>query len=387
MKTRITEMLGIEHPIVLSGMSWISVPKMVAAVSNAGGLGILATGPLDANQTRQAIREIKKLTDKPFGTNATLLFPGAAENAQVALEEKVPVINFSLGKGDWIVKAAHEYGGKVIATVVNHRHAKRAQDYGCDGLLVTGHEAAAHGGDATTLCLIPSIASAVSIPIIAAGGIADGRGLAAALALGADGAAMGTRLMATQESPLHQNYKNLSVEKDIGDTLYSTRFDGLGCRVLDTRAARQAVRDGLNLKKMLEAIPNSMDIARQLHLPYLKLFIGVLASGWKTATQLAFMANAFKAIRVATEDGDVARGVLPVGQITGLIRDIPTVAEAIERTVREAEAVSKELAKKARNGNTASTRATASKAKTKTATRARRGRPAKKAEASPQPKE
>lgn len=387
MKTRITEMLGIEHPIVLSGMSWISVPEMVAAVSNAGGLGILATGPFDANQTRQAIREIKKLTDKPFGTNATLLFPGAAENAQVALEEKVPVINFSLGKGDWIVKAAHEYGGKVIATVVNHRHAKRAQDYGCDGLLVTGHEAAAHGGDATTLCLIPSIASTVSIPIIAAGGIADGRGLAAALALGADGAAMGTRLMATKESPLHQNYKNLSVEKDIGDTLYSTRFDGLGCRVLDTRAARQAVRDGLNLKKMLAAIPNSMDIARQLHLPYLKLFIGVLASGWKTATQLAFMANAFKAIRVATENGDVTRGVLPVGQATGLVRDIPTVAEVIERTVREAEAASKELAKKTRNGNTVSTRATASKAKTKTATRSRRGRPAKKAEASPQPKE
>ncbi|VFU18583.1 Nitronate monooxygenase [anaerobic digester metagenome] len=351
MKTRITEMLGIEHPIVLSGMSWISVPKMVAAVSNAGGLGILATGPLDADQTRKAIREIKRLTNKPFGTNATLLFPGASENAQVALEEKVPVINFSLGKGDWIVKAAHEYGGKVIATVVNHKHAKRAQDYGCDALLVTGHEAAAHGGDATTFCLIPSIASAVNIPIIAAGGIADGRGLAAALALGADGAAMGTRLMTTQESPLHQNYKNLSIEKDINDTVYSTRFDGLGCRVLDTRAARKAIREGLNLKKMLEAIPNSREIARQLHLPYFKLFIGVLASGWKNAMQLAYMANAFKAIRIATEDGDLTEGVLPVGQVTGLIKDNPTVAEVIERVVREAEEIAKDLAKKAKNTN------------------------------------
>ena len=351
MKTRITEMLGIEHPIVLSGMSWISVPKMVAAVSNAGGLGILATGPLDADQTRKAIREIKQLTNKPFGTNATLLFPGASENAQVALEEKVPVINFSLGKGDWIVKAAHEYGGKVIATVVNHKHARRAQDYGCDALLVTGHEAAAHGGDATTFCLIPSIASAVSIPIIAAGGIADGRGLAAALALGADGAAMGTRLMTTQESPLHQNYKNLSIEKGINDTVYSTRFDGLGCRVLDTRAARKAIREGLNLKKMLEAIPNSRDIARQLHLPYFKLCIGVLASGLKNAMQLAYMANAFKAIRVATESGDMTEGVLPVGQVTGLIQDNPTVAEAIERVVREAEEIAKDLAKKAKSGN------------------------------------
>jgi enoyl-[acyl-carrier protein] reductase II len=347
MKTRITELFGIQHPIVLSGMSWISVPKMVAAVSNAGGLGILATGPFDAEQTRAAIREIKSLTDKPFGTNATLLFPGAAENAKVALEEKVPVINFSLGKGDWIVNAAHAYGGKVVATVVNHRHAKRAQDYGCDALLVTGHEAAAHGGDATTLCLVPSIANAVNIPIIAAGGIADGRGLAAALALGADAAAMGTRLMTTKESPLHDNYKNLSLEKDVYETLYSTRFDGLGCRVLDTKGARKAIRQGLNIQKLLEALPNSVDIAKQMHLPYFKLFIGVLASGWKSARQLAFMANAFRAIRIATEDGDIEKGVLPVGQVTGLLNDIPTVAEAIERTVREAEEIARDLALKA----------------------------------------
>ncbi len=347
MKTRITELFGIHHPIVLSGMSWISIPKMVAAVSNAGGLGILATGPLDAAQTREAINEIKSLTGKPFGVNASLLFPGAAENAKAALEEKVPVINFALGKGDWIVNAAHKYGGKVVATVVNHRHAKRAQDYGCDALLVTGHEAAAHGGDATTFCLVPSIASAVDIPIIAAGGIADGRGLAAALALGADAAAMGTRLMTTKESPLHENYKKLSIEKDVYDTLYSTRFDGLGCRVLDTKGARNAIRQGLNIRKLIEALPNSMDIAKQLHLPYIKLFIGILASGWSNAKQLAFMANAFKAIRIATENGDLAQGVLPVGQVTGLLKDIPTVAEAIERTVKEAEEIAAELAKKA----------------------------------------
>ncbi|MEI7671815.1 MAG: nitronate monooxygenase, partial [Deltaproteobacteria bacterium] len=145
MKTRITELFGIEHPIILSGMSWISVPRMVAAVSNAGGLGILATGPLNADLTRQAIREIRLLTKKPFGANASLLFPGAAENAKVLLEEKVPVINFALGKGDWLVKAAHEYGGKVVATVVNAHHAKRAQDYGADAVIATGHEAAAHG--------------------------------------------------------------------------------------------------------------------------------------------------------------------------------------------------------------------------------------------------
>src|SRR5450759_5818510 len=214
MKTRITEHFGIKYPIILSGMSWISVPKMVAAVSSAGGLGILATGPLNAVQTRKAIKEIRGLTDKPFGANATLLFPGANENAKVLLDEQVPVINFSLGKGDWLVKKAHAYGGKVIATVVNARHAKRAQEYGTDGIIATGHEAAAHGDLVTSLVLIPSLVDAVTIPVIAAGGFADGRGLAAALSLGAEGIAMGTRFMTTKESPLHEAYKYLSLEKE-----------------------------------------------------------------------------------------------------------------------------------------------------------------------------
>jgi enoyl-[acyl-carrier protein] reductase II len=143
-QTRVTKLFGIKHPLILPGMSWISTPKLVAAVSNAGGLGILATGPLSAAQTREAIREIRSLTDKPFGIGATLLMPGATENAKVALEEKVPVINFSLGKGDWLVKEAHKYGGKVIATVVNEKHAKSAESMGADCLLVTGMTSVTH---------------------------------------------------------------------------------------------------------------------------------------------------------------------------------------------------------------------------------------------------
>ena len=333
MKTRLTEMVGIKYPIVLSGMSWISVPKKVAAVSNAGGLGILATGPLNAAQTREAIREIRKLTDKPFGANASLMFPGAVENAKVLLQEKVPVINFALGKGDWIVKEAHKYGGKVFATVVNLKHAKRAQDFGTDAVIATGQEAAAHGEDVTSLVLIPHLAENLKIPVIAAGGFADGRGIAAALALGAEGVAMGTRLMTTKESPLHENYKRMTQEKDVYDTLFSKRFDGILCRVMKTDAAKKAVKTGLNWPA---AFFNSQDIAKQMGIPYFKLFIGVLLSGYKNARQLAYMANAFKAIRVATEDGDSKTGVLPVGQSQGLIHDVPTIAELFERIVKEA---------------------------------------------------
>ncbi len=343
MKTRITELFGIKYPIVLSGMSWISVPKMVAAVSNAGGLGILATGPLSKDQTREAIREIRSLTDKPFGANASLMFPGAADNAKILLDEKVPVINFALGKGDWIVEKAHAYGGKVIATVVNARHAKRAQDYGCDGVIATGHEAAAHGEELTTFILIPSLVNVLKIPVIAAGGIGDGRGLVAVLALGAEGVAMGTRLMTTKESPLHGTFKKLSMEMDVTDTLYSSRFDGIPCRVMKTEAARKAIARGLDLPA---AFFTSRDIAKQINLPYFKLFLGVMASGWKNAKQLAFMANAFKAIRLATEDGDNEQGVLPVGQVQGLLKDEPTVAELFERVIAEAKQIKQDLAQK-----------------------------------------
>ncbi len=340
MQTRITELFKIKYPVLLSGMSWISVPEMVAAVSNAGGLGILATGPMDSEQTRKSIREIRELTDKPFGANATLLFPGASENAKVLLEEKVPVINFSLRKGDWIVRKAHDYGGKVIATVVNARHAKRAQDYGADGVIATGHEAAAHGEAVTSLVLIPSLVNTIDIPVIAAGGFADGRGLAAALALGAEGIAMGTRFMTTKESPLHENFKKLSIEKDVYDTLYSSRFDGIPCRVLDTGAARKAIKRGLDLPA---AFFNSRNIAKQLRLPYVKLFFGVLLSGWKNTRQLAFMANAFKAIQLATEEGNNEKGVLTVGQVTGLIHDTPTISELLERMIEEAKEVQKKM--------------------------------------------
>jgi enoyl-[acyl-carrier protein] reductase II len=341
MNTRLTELLGIDHPIVLSGMSWVSVPTLVAAVSNAGGLGILATGIYNARQTREAVRQVRELTDRPFGANATLYFPGARENALVLLEEKVPVINFSMGKGDWIVKAAHEYGGKVIATVTNLKHAQGAAAYGTDALLATGHEAAAHGGDVTSLVLVPALASAVKAPVIAAGGFADGRGLVAALALGAAGVAMGTRFMSTQESPVHESMKRRAQETGIEGTVYSTRFDGQPCRVMRTAAADRALRRGLDLKR---AVFSSADIARMLEVPYFKLALGVLASGWKNARALLHMANAFKAFKLAAVDGDNERGVLPLGQGTGLVADTPTVAEVINRIIAEAQAVQASLA-------------------------------------------
>jgi enoyl-[acyl-carrier protein] reductase II len=191
--------------------------------------------------------------------------------------------------------------------------------------------------------LIPSLVDAISIPVIAAGGIADGRGMAAALALGAEGIALGTRIMTTKESPLHENFKKLSMEKDVTDTLYSKRIDGIYCRVMKTAAAERAVKNGLDLPA---AFVNSKEVARQMNMPYLKLFVGILASGLGNAYKMALMANGFKAFQLATEDGDLEKGILPVGQVMGLIHDEPTVAELFERIVAEAMEVQQKLAGK-----------------------------------------
>lgn len=343
MKTRITELLKVKYPIILSGMSWISVPELVAAVSNAGGCGILATGVLRPDQTREYIQKTRTLTKKPFAANVTFYFPGSEKNAKVIIEEKVPVVNYSLGKGDWLSKEVHKYGGVVIATVTTLKHALAAQRDGADALIVTGYEAAGHGGAVTSLTLIPQIVDAVDIPVIAAGGFADGRGLVTALALGAEGISMGTRFMNTVESPVHEVQKKLSIELSAFDTIYTDKFDGLPARMADTKGARRMMKRRLN---PLSALFLSRKIANLLGLPWGKIFLGIMLAGPKTAIQMARMATGFKAFEVGTMDGDNINGILPLGQITGIIKDTPKVKDVIERIVKEAHEVAKSVEKK-----------------------------------------
>ncbi|PKN50758.1 MAG: enoyl-ACP reductase [Deltaproteobacteria bacterium HGW-Deltaproteobacteria-13] len=376
MKTKITELFGIEYPIILPGMSWISVPELVAAVCNAGGIGYLATGPLSPAKTRESIRRIRQLTDKPFAVGATLLMPGAYENALVAVEEKVPVLNISLGKGETLIKKVHAYGGKIISTVTTVGHALAAEKSGADALQVTGYEAAAHGSQVTTLVLVPAVVDAVKIPVVAIGGIADGRGMAAAFALGAEGVGMGTRLSITKESPVHELAMQKQLECGIEDTIYSNRFDALYCRILKTPSGEKAVKQGRNLAKGVMA---SFDIAKSMDLSWMKLATSILSGaksdkperpkdtpaktdsvpkqkkektslfqkmmkGPQTGMNMAHMAQAYVAIKKATENGDLKDGVYLSGQVQGIIHDIPTVAKVINRTVEEFTKIQRDLA-------------------------------------------
>ena len=332
MQTRLTALLGIKYPIILAGMSWISTPELVAAVSNAGGLGVLALGPLSPQDTREAILKIRSLTDKPFGVGCTLLMPGATENAEVALELQVPVINFSLGKGDWLIKRCHAYGGKVIATVTTAKHALAAQAQGADVIMATGHEAAARGGDVTSLVLVPSLVDALEIPVIACGGFADGRGLLAALALGASGIGMGSRFATCLESPVHQQTKQAVLQKDQHATIYSSHFDGMPARYMQTPNATRLTQKPMNF---FVAAWQAMLAARELNISLWKIMAGLVVEP-KKIRLLACFGAATPRLKAATEQGDLKNGMQFIGQSQGLIHDIPTAQILIERIIDEA---------------------------------------------------
>ncbi len=338
-KTAMTEMFGIQHPIMLAGMNWISTPDLVAAVSQAGGLGTLAIAQYSPEDTRKNIRRIRELTDKPFMINQPLHRGWAKQNIEVALEEKVPFINYSLGK-PWFIERVHGYGGKVIGTIAIGKHATRAVELGCDALVVTGHEAAAHGADATSMVLVPLVTSLVKVPVIAAGGFYDGRGLAAALSLGAAGISMGTRFILTRESLVHENYKQLCLQVSEQDTLYSSVFDGMPGRALKSPMAEKLLQG--ESFSLLRAMPNALEIKRILKQNWWQF----LGTSWKMISgeggdlvQMARLANGTIRHQKAIYQGDTKEGFMFVGQAAGPIRDLPTVKELIDRIIEQAEGV------------------------------------------------
>ncbi len=339
MRTRITELLEIEIPIVLPGMSWIAKPELVSAVSEAGGLGILATGPLTAEETRASIREVRARTDRPFGIGVTLMMPGATENAAIALEEKVPVINFQLGRGEWLIKGVHAYGGKAIPTVTSARHALSAEAAGADAVLVTGHEAAAHGQRVTSLVLLREVAQAVKLPIIAAGGFADGHGLVAALALGADAVAMGTRFAATQESGLHPGMKKTITEKSTHETLYTNNFDGMWARIMETPTSSKLTAKPMGF---LESAWRATRSARAMGMPF-RVVAKSLVSNPERVRMLAHFGASMPYVERATLKGDEETGVQFIGQAQGLVDDVPPAAELLARIMGEADTTLAEL--------------------------------------------
>ena len=226
MKTALTELLHIEYPIIQGGMAWVAEHNLAAAVSNAGGLGIVAAANAPVEVVRDEIRKTKELTDKPFGVNIMLLSPHAEEIARLVVEEKVPVVTTGAGNPGPYMKQWKEAGIIVIPVVASVALAKLMQRAGADAVVAEGCESGGHIGETTTMALVPQVADAVQIPVIAAGGIGDGRGLAAAMMLGADGVQMGTRFLVSRECVIHDNYKKKVLKASDIDTAVTGRSTG-----------------------------------------------------------------------------------------------------------------------------------------------------------------
>lgn len=302
MKTRISEMLGIEHPIFQGGMAWVSTFELAAAVSEAGGLGIIAAGGADGEYVKNQIKSIKNATDKPFGVNVMLMSPYVEEVMKVIIEEKVPVITTGAGNPGKYVKALKENGTRVFPVIPSVALAKRMEKEGVDGVIAEGTESGGHIGELTTMCLVPQVVDAVNIPVIAAGGIGDGRGMLAAFALGAEGVQIGTRFVCSDECIVHQNYKSAIVEAGDRDAVATGRSTGHPVRCLKNKLTKEFERlEGLNASK--EEIE--------------KLGVGSL--------------------RKAAVLGDVDNGSVMAGQISGLIKDIKPCSKIIKDLIEEYE--------------------------------------------------
>ena len=302
MQTELTRLLGIQAPIIQGGMAWVAEHTLAAAVSEAGGLGIIGAANAPAEWVRNQIRLTKQLTDKPFGVNVMLMSPYATEVAQVIAEEGVSVVTTGAGNPERYMELWKSKGIKVIPVIASVALAKRMEREGADAVVAEGCESGGHIGESTTMTLVPQVADAVKIPVIAAGGIADGRGMAAVFMLGACGVQMGTRFVATKECQVHQNYKNKILKaKDI-DTKVTGRSTGHPVRALRNEMTKQY----LELEKQGASFEE---------LEYLTL----------------------GGLRKAVVDGDVKMGSVMSGQIAGMIQDELTCREVIERIVGEAE--------------------------------------------------
>lgn len=303
MKTRITELLGCEYPIIQGGMAWVAEHKLASAVSNAGGVGLIAGGNAPIDYLREQIHLCKEKTDKPFGVNIMLMSDNADDLAQLVIDEKISVVTTGAGNPGKYISAWKNAGVKVIPVIPSVALAKRMGKAGADAVVAEGTESGGHIGENTTMCLVPQVVDAVSIPVIAAGGIADGRGMAASFMLGAEGVQIGTRFLASEECQIHQTFKDLVIKAKDTDNIVTGRYTGHPCRNIKTKFAKQLA----NGEKNGSISPEEFE----------KLTVG--------------------ALRRAVVDGDLESGSFLCGAIAGMVNEIKPCSAIIKEIMEQAE--------------------------------------------------
>ncbi|MFE2430165.1 NAD(P)H-dependent flavin oxidoreductase [Streptomyces sp. NPDC059373] len=346
METPLTKLTGVHHPLVQTGMGWVAGPRLVSATANAGALGILASATMSPDRLRSAVREVRARTDAPFGVNLRADAADAAERVQVIIDEGVRVASFALAPSRELIVRLKDAGVVVIPSVGARRHAEKVAAWGADAVLIQGAEGGGHTGQVATTVLLPQVVDAVDIPVIAAGGFHDGRGLVAALAFGAAGIGMGTRFLLTSDSPVPDAVKARYLAATGQDITVTDRVDGLPHRMLRTDLVTALERSG-RAASLLRAVRHAAAFRRTSGMTWPAMVRDGLAMKHGkegkhgkqfTWSQVLLAANTPMMLRAAMVDGRPDLGIMASGQVAALIDDLPSCAELVERVMAEAAA-------------------------------------------------
>ncbi|MEU7645196.1 NAD(P)H-dependent flavin oxidoreductase [Streptomyces huasconensis] len=338
LETPLTKLVGVRHPIVQTGMGWVAGPRLVSATANAGALGILASATMTVERLRSAVREVKSRTGAPFGVNLRADAGDARERVAVIVEEGVRVASFALAPSRDLIAELKDAGVVVMPSIGARRHAEKVAAWGADAVVVQGGEGGGHTGEVATTVLLPQVVDAVDIPVVAAGGFYDGRGLVAALAYGAAGVAMGTRFLLTSDSTVPDAVKARYLSASVKDVTVTTRVDGLPHRMLRTELVADLEKSG-RLTSLARAVRHAAAFRELSGLSWSRLARDGLAMRRGkdlTWSQVLLAANTPMLLKSAMVDGHPDAGVMASGQIAGVVEDLPSCAELVERVMVEA---------------------------------------------------
>lgn len=330
--------MGVQHPVVQTGMGWVAGPRLVAGTANAGGLGILASATMTYAELEAAITKTKTLTDRPFGVNIRADATDAPQRIDLLIREHVRVASFALAPKKELIARLKAAGVVVIPSIGAAKHAQKVASWGADAVIVQGGEGGGHTGPVATTLLLPSVLDVVDIPVVAAGGFYDGRGLAAALAYGAAGVAMGTRFLLTQESTVPESVKRQYLSRSLQDTIVSRKVDGMPHRVLHTDLVDR-LEDSGNLRGLVAAARNAYKFKALTGMKWSTLVrdgLGTKRSSDRTWQQVIMAANTPMLLKAGLVDGNTDAGVLASGQVVGLLDDLPTCKDLIDGIVADA---------------------------------------------------
>ena len=334
-RTPLTDLVGVRHPVVQTGMGWVSGPRLVSATANAGGLGILASATMTFDELEKAIVEVKGRTDEPFGVNLRADAGDAAARCDLLIEHGVKVASFALAPKPELIARLKEHDVVVMPSIGAAKHAKKVAGWGADAVMVQGGEGGGHTGPVPTTLLLPTVLDAVDIPVVAAGGFFDGRGLAAALSYGAAGVGMGTRFLLTADSAVPDAVKQLYLERGLTDTVVTAKVDGMPHRMLRTDLVEE-LEGTSTLRRMGPTMRRTLEFKRDSGMSWWELAKDGRAmkkQQGRTLGQMALAANTPTMLKAGLVEGDTSAGVLASGQVVGVIDDLPTCEELIDRIV------------------------------------------------------